>query len=85
MRTTDARRTNRASKVKSAWPMARGRLFSEEKIAKLPTSIGQRQRHAALVAQLVEQRTLNPWVLGSSPSGGTEPKTFVNRRFWLFF
>ena len=26
---------------------------------------------AAPVAQLVEQRTLNPWVQGSSPCGGT--------------
>ena len=26
----------------------------------------------ASVAQLVEQRTLNPLVLGSSPSGGTQ-------------
>ena len=25
----------------------------------------------APVAQLAEQRTFNPWVLGSSPSGGT--------------
>ena len=25
----------------------------------------------APVAQLAEQRTLNPWVLGSNPSGGT--------------
>ena len=26
----------------------------------------------APVAQLAEQRTFNPWVLGSSPSGGTK-------------
>ena len=26
----------------------------------------------ASIAQLVEQGTLNPWVLGSSPSGGTQ-------------
>lgn len=29
----------------------------------------------APVAQLAEQRTFNPWVLGSSPSGGTKIST----------
>jgi integrase len=36
----------------------------------------------AAVAQLVEQRTFNPTVVGSSPTGGTE-KTLVERHFAL--
>lgn len=32
----------------------------------------------ALIAQLVEHRTLNPLVEGSSPSGGTSSASFIN-------
>lgn len=37
-----------------------------------PTEGTQRQKDTASIAQLVEQRTFNPWVQGSSPCGGTE-------------
>ena len=38
-----------------------------------PTEGTQKQhKNTASIAQLVEQRTFNPWVQGSSPCGGTE-------------
>lgn len=37
-----------------------------------PTEGTQKQhKNTASIAQLVEQRTFNPWVQGSSPCGGT--------------
>lgn len=41
-------------------------LIGSEPVANL---LGRRK--GASIAQSVEQRILNPWVLGSSPSGGT--------------
>ncbi len=40
----------------------------------------------ASLAQLVEQLTLNQWVTGSSPVGGTEksPKMLISLHFGLF-
>ncbi len=36
------------------------------------------------VAQLVEQLTLNQWVVGSSPTGVTELQMVNNEAIWLF-
>lgn len=33
--------------------------------------IGKPNLHQAPIAQLVEHRTFNPWVVGSNPTGGT--------------
>ena len=43
-------------------------------MASVGTRCSRNQTKVASVAQLVEQQTLNLWVLGSSPSGGTVEK-----------
>jgi hypothetical protein len=38
----------------------------------------------ASIAQLVEQRTLNPWVVGSNPPGGTLKRFLDFQKSFLF-
>lgn len=46
-------------------------MYSVKELAPCPKGLVLFFYHPAPVAQLVEQRSFKPWVLGPSPSGGT--------------